>query len=261
MKKQKIFVVRIDLESDKGIREGLPKILELFRKHDVKGSFYLVMGGESNLFEILLNRSPLKSAGERSIRLWSLKEKLRMLLFPKDFVKTNKKILQRILQEGHELGMHGRKHREWTRNLDNVPVKKRLTQMISRYEAYFKQSPKSWSSPGFNINKKVLRELNLAGIKYISDFDRKGNFEGLENIPINLCGKHRMPFIEYWVGQDKTDSEILEIFKKEIKGKKFVSFYLHGMFEGRYKIDLLEKMILELKKQHFVSKKIGENLE
>ncbi len=261
MKKQKTFVIRIDLESDKGIREGVPNLLELFRNHQVKGSFYLVMGGESNLFEILMNRNPMKSAGERSIHLWTLQEKLRMLLFPRDFVKANKKILQRILLEKHELGMHGWKHREWTRNLENVSIKKRLNQMISKYQVYFKQNPKSWSSPGFNVNKEVLLELKRAGIRYISDFDKKGSFEGLENIPLNLCGKNRMPFIEYWVGQGKTDSEILEIFKKEIKGKKFVSFYLHGMFEGRYKIDLLEKMILELKKQHFVSKKIGEDLE
>lgn len=261
MKKQKEFVIRIDLESDKGIKEGLPKLLELFKRHQVKGSFYLVMGGESNLFEMLKNRGELKSAGERSIKLWSLKEKLRMLLFPRDFVKRNKKILRKILQEGHELGIHGWKHREWTRNLDNVPVKRRLNQIISKYNRYFRQNPRSWSSPGFNVNKTVLNELKQAGISYISDFDEFKNYEGLKNIPITLCGKNKMPFIEYWVGQNKTDNEILEIFKKEIKNKKFVSFYLHGMFEGRYKIDLLEKMILELKKQNFVSKKIGENIQ
>ena len=65
-----------------------------------------------------------------------------------------------------------------------------------------------------------------------------------------------MPFIEYWVGEGKSDEEIIEIFRKEIKEKDFVSFYLHGLFEGRFKISLLEKMIKELQKNKFKSQRI-----
>nr|MDA3781162.1 hypothetical protein [Bacteroidales bacterium] len=77
---EKELIIRIDLESQKGISEGLPKLLKLFKKHKVKGSFYLTMGGESNIFEFLKNRGELKTAGERKIKLWSKKDKLRMLL-------------------------------------------------------------------------------------------------------------------------------------------------------------------------------------
>lgn len=254
MKKE--FVIRIDLESQKGIRDGLPRLLKLFKKHNVKGSFYLTMGGESNIFEILKNRGKLKTAGTRNIKLWSFKDKLRMVLMPSDFVSKNKKTLKRILEEDHELGLHGWKHREWTRNLDKVNVKKRLNQMIYRYKRYFGTYPTSWTSPGFNINKSVLLELKNKEITHISDFDKRKDIGGIKNIPITICGKNRMPFIEYWVGEGKTDEEIFEIFKRELRGKNFVSFYLHGMFEGRFKIDLLEKMIIYLSNHKFISKKI-----
>lgn len=254
MKKE--FVIRIDLESQKGIQDGLPKLLRLFKKYKVKGSFYLTMGGESNIFEILRNRGQLKTAGERKIKLWSLKDKVKMVLAPVDFVKKNKKLLMQILNDGHELGLHGWKHREWTRNLNKVDVGKRLDQMIHRYKIYFGTYPKSWTSPGFNINKKVLLELKKNGITHISDFNEKKNIDGIKNIPITICGKNRMPFIEYLVGEGKSDDEIFDIFKKEIKKKSFVSFYIHGMFEGRFKIDLLERMIIYLTAIKFISKKI-----
>jgi len=254
MKKE--FIIRIDLESQRGIREGLPKLLKLFKKYDIRSSFYLTMGGESNIFEILWNRKKLKTSGERKINLWSNKDKLRMLLCPVDFVKNNKILLRKITSNGHELGLHGWKHREWTRNLEKVNIKKRLKQMIFKYKEYFGRNPISWTSPGFNINKKVLEVLGIVGIKYISDFDKKGKVEDIINVPITVCGKDRMPFIEYWVGKGKTDEEIFEIFRKEIDHKNFVSFYLHGMFEGRFKIDLLEKMILELKRQKFNNKRV-----
>ena len=88
----KTFTLRVDLESDKGIKKGVSKLLDLLKKYNIKASFYLTMGGESNISEILKYRSNLKTSGERKVKVWSLKEKIRMVFFPRDFVKGNKKI-------------------------------------------------------------------------------------------------------------------------------------------------------------------------
>jgi len=77
----KTFTLRIDLESDKGIKEGVPRLLDLLKKYNIKASFYISMGGESNIFEILKYRNNLKTSGERKIKVWSLKEKIRMAFF------------------------------------------------------------------------------------------------------------------------------------------------------------------------------------
>ena len=252
----KNFVVRIDLESDRGIREGLPRLLDLFKKHNILGSFYLTMGGESNIFEILENRGPMKGSAKRKIKIWSFWDKLRIVLFPKKFVRRNKDILKRILEEDHELGLHGYKHRVWTRNLGSLDLNFEIKRMVEEYNHIFGVRPISFAAPGFNTNNKVLRILEMEGIRYISDFLGRKNYGKLKNIPIEICGLNRMPFIEYHVGEGKSDKEIINEFKKEIKGKNFVSFYLHGLFEGRFKIDLVEKMILELKKNKFQSKRV-----
>jgi len=122
----KSFTLRVDLESNKGIKKSLPKLLDLLKKYDIKASFYLVMGGESNIFELLRYRKKLTHADERKIKVWRFRDKIRMVLLPKDFVKGNKKILRRILEEGHELGVHGWKHRAWTRGLDKIDVEKHI---------------------------------------------------------------------------------------------------------------------------------------
>jgi len=252
----KSFVIRIDLESSKGIAEGLPKLLKLFKTHDIKVSFYLTMGGESTIFEILKNRGKMESSGQRKIKIWSFWEKVRMVLLPRDFAKKNKKLLCKILEEGHELGLHGYKHRAWTRNLENLDIELEVDKMVARYKKFFGRSPISFTSPGFNINEKVVEVLGKKKITHISDFDKFKTYGALENVPITLRGKDRMPFIEYWVGEGKTDEEIMEIFRNEIKGKDFVSFYLHGLFEGRFKINLLEEMIKELQKNKFKSQRV-----
>ena len=133
----KSFAVRIDLESDKGIVAGLPSLLKLFKKLNIRASFYLTMGGESTVFEILKNRGKMKSSAQRKLKIWSFWEKVRMVLFPRDFAKKNGKILNKILEEGHELGLHGYKHRVWTRNLESLNIGSEINKMAKKYHKLF----------------------------------------------------------------------------------------------------------------------------
>lgn len=256
--KNRTFTLRIDLESDKGIRKGLPKLLDLLKKEGVKASFYLVMGGESNILEILKYNKKMESSAERSIKVWSLLDKLRMVLLPKDFVKANKKILQRILDEGHELGIHGWKHREWTRGLEKIDIKNRINKAIDRYNHLFGQKPISWASPGFNINNNVLDILNDSGIKYISDFEGKKLklFGKIKNIPLTICGDNRTPIIESLVSDNKSDDEIFEMIKKKITDNNLSSFYIHDLFEARFKLELLERIFNFIRDKRIENKRV-----
>ncbi|MFC1710683.1 polysaccharide deacetylase family protein [Nanoarchaeota archaeon] len=252
----KTFTLRVDLESDKGIRLGLPKLLDLLKKYDIKASFYLVMGGESNLFELLKHRGKIK--GERSIKLWSTKDKLRMALLPKDFVVKNKVILKRILDEGHELGLHGWKHREWSRGLEKINVKKRVFQSRKKYIELFGKEPISFASPALKTDENVVSVLHMNKIKFMSDFmgEKVSKYGEIKNIPVTIWGENKMPVIEYLVGKGKKDNEILEIMKKEIEKRDLISFYIHGMFEARFKLTLLEEIFKIIKKKKIKNKRV-----
>jgi len=254
----KTFTLRVDLESDKGIKYGLPRLLDLLREYNIKASFYLVMGGESGLKEIVKYRGKLKSAGERLLKVWSTKEKIRIVLFPKDFVKENLSILKRILKEGHELGLHGWKHREWARGLDKININHRIKIAKQKYKDLFVQNPISFAAPGFETNENVLRILEEEGITHISDFVGKKvkKYGKIKNVPITICGETRMPIIEYLVGKRKNDEEILKEIEKKIKKEKIFSFYIHGLFEARFKLELLEKIFKFVKKEKFQNKRV-----
>ena len=241
---KKTFTLRVDLESDKGIRYGLPRLLDLLKKYGIKASFYLVMGGESNLLEILRYRGGMTSSDERKIKVWSLRDKARMALIPKDFVVGNLNILRRIINEGHELGIHGWKHREWTRGLDSVDIKRTLNKAIIRYRRLFGRNPISFASPGFNINEPVLKALKEKGIEFISDFegDKPRYYHGIKNVPITICGEKRTPIIEYLVSKGKRDKEIVNFIDDRINKKSLASFYIHGLFEARFKLGILEEV-------------------
>ena len=256
--KTKNFTLRIDIESDKGISEGVPKVLNLLKKYNLKASFYITMGGESNFLELLKHKQKIKSSGERGIQIWSLKDKIRMALFPKDFVIRNLKILKRIIDEGHELGLHGWKHREWSRGLEKINIEKTIRRSKIKYFGLFGREPTSWASPGFNINNLVLKVLKKNRIKFISDFSGKTikNYNGIKNVPITITGHNRTPIIEYLVSKRFSDEKIVEYLKKEIKKTSLASIYIHGMFEARFKLNILEEIFKFIQKNKIKSKRI-----
>lgn len=254
----KSFTLRVDLESYKGIKEGIPKLLDLLKKYNIKASFYVSMGGESNISDILKYRDKIRSSSERTIKVWSLKDKIRIVLMPKDFVKENLEVLKRIINEGHELGVHGWKHREWTRGLRKINIEDTIKKSLDKYEKLFDEQPISFSSPGFNINDHVLEILEKNSVKFISDFpgEKVKTYGKIVNIPVTIQGKDRMPIIEDLISQKKNDEEILEIIKKEINKREISSFYIHDLFEARFKLELLEEIFKFINQEKIESKRI-----
>lgn len=247
--KDKYFCLRIDLESSKGIIEGLPKILNILKKMNIKASFYLSMGGESGLIDLLRYRRKLN--GERKVKVFSFFEKVRMVLFPKDFVYENKQVLKRILEEGHELGIHGYKHRIWTRSNDNHKIEKEIEKAVKKYKQIFGKNPKSSAAPAFVINKEIIKALDKNNIKIISDLNGDKPFKirntEITNIPITITGKNNTPIIEYLASNGFSDDEIIDYIILKSKNEKFSSMYIHGLYEGVYKTKLLEGLIKKVK--------------
>ncbi|MBT3866184.1 polysaccharide deacetylase family protein [Candidatus Woesearchaeota archaeon] len=245
------FTLRVDLESQKGISKGLPNLLDLLAKHGIKASFYLTMGGESNIFEILKYRGAVPGAGERSINVFSFMDKLRMAIHPIDFVKKNKSLLKRILKEGHELGIHGWKHRRWTRGLEKIDVDRDVKLAISKYVSLFGKNPDSFCSPAFRTNQRVVDVLDARGIKFVSDFFAKvpavvGGTK-MVNVPVTIKGEMNTPIIEHLVTKGYSDDAIFEYLVENIEKKKFSVMYVHGMYECIEKIDLLDRVFTFVK--------------
>ena len=73
---------------------------------------------------------------------------------------------------------------------------------------------------------------------------------------MTILGQNKIPIIEYLVSIRKSDKEILEIIKKEVSEKKLISFYMHGLFEARFKLNLLEKIFKFIKEQKIKVKRV-----
>jgi len=150
------------------------------------------------------------------------------------------------------------KHREWTRGLGRINIHERVRKSIKKYEELFGRKPESFSAPGFNTNERVLRVLEEEGIKYISDFpgDSVKKFGKITNVPITIKGKNNEPIIEYLVSRGYSEEQIIDIIKDKLGEKPLSSFYIHGMFEARFKLRILEEIFKAIKLKKLKNERI-----
>lgn len=251
----KIFALRIDLDTRKCIRDGLPKLLELLKELDVKASFYVPIGGESNFFEIIENRGGVY---EKGISKLSFFEKVLTVLMPQDFLKKYKKLLMRIIDDGHELGVHGWKHREWTHSLEKLDLNCVFSKIVSGYEKLTSKRPASFAAPGLNTNANVLKALDRFGFLVASDLPGEKPFRPIADgvkfkhvqVPVNIR-KGSLPIIEYYTLQGLSDKDIVKAVCRDISGKNYAVMYGHGTLEGSQKINVLRDILKYVKKQKY----------
>ena len=276
----KIFGLRVDIETEIGIK-AIPNLLDILKKLEMRASFYVIMKPPSLFQYIKYKRVPkIKPVLYLKDEFWEEKiktekekfdlshrysklEKLE-LLFQRNFIKKNLPIFERILNEGHELGLHGLRHYSWNHAIYFVDIKNYIQEAIEYFENYFRFKPRSWASPGFKINKSALIWLDNFGIKVISDLPGNKPFKvkimekelKIVNVPITIVGNNNLPIIEWLELNNIPDSKKIEIIKDEIRKRELSTIYMHGMFECRKKLELLEKILEFVKKNEIIVKRI-----
>lgn len=257
-----VFCLRVDIDTGKGLKKGVPPLLTLLDKYNIPGSFYIPTGGESNILDILRYRGGPSFNQPHKEKL-TFREKLRTVLTPKNFAKENSSILRNVIKN-HELGVHGHKHRHWTRGLEELDVEKELRKMIDTYKSLFGDAPDTFASPGFRTDERVLQALDKHGFKAASDLPGQkpfhpeidGNKARHVQVPITVR-EGSMPPIEAWRVKGLDDETIIERFTKEIEEKPLVSTYIHPSYEATKEQRILEKLLSLVEEKGCDAKTIG----
>ncbi len=248
-----MFALRVDIDSRYGLIHGVPNILAILKDCGIKASFAVVMGGESGLADLLKYRG-----GERGLMGGSkipLTDRMRMAILPVNFAEEQKQVLEIIMKEGHSLGVHGWRHRPWTRALDSIDAMQHVKLATDKYRQLFGKQPAHFVSPGFKVSLKVLEALDENGYEFASDLPGEKPFipqtEGKKfkcvQVPVTLKAEDTSPLTEYYAFQGIADDEIArkiadEVIQMENDGK-LSTMYVHDVFEGSLHPALLRKVL------------------
>ena len=128
--------LRVDVDTRRGLDEGVPRLLELFRHRRVRASFFVTMGPDHS---------------GRAIR---------------------RALLRRIAGEGHEVAPHGWDHVGWQdriHRLDRLAIRADLDLAARAVAAVVGVAPHASAAPGWRPSAVALAVQDDLGFHYASD--------------------------------------------------------------------------------------------
>jgi len=166
--------IRIDVDSARDIAL-VPKLLDLFRLFDIKGTFFVTTGPDRlalNLFKHVADPgSYLKFIRSKPLRYRF--QSFNGILRNVRVEAACPAALLRVAEERHELGLHGYDHYTWMNqlpNMDETTIKGLISRGLKTLTAATATSIVSFASPGFTVTSALLRAIDSFGFNYSSDF-------------------------------------------------------------------------------------------
>jgi len=231
--------ISIHVDGYYGLTRGVENLLRLFDKYGIKASFFINMGREANILELLKHRSKgLKKEDKGIVKRYSKGQLMKMSLLSRKLGHGNCKIIRKIISKGHEVNPHSWSHLKWSKNFQKMDSKKEIKKMKQSFIKCTGKSPKGFAPPTWKINDFLLEELKKQGFEYVGvNKGKKQTKKGILIIPLSFSKN-----IEELLNEGKRREEIISIYKKELK-KKYVNLYFHADFEGLRGIRIFEEVL------------------
>jgi undecaprenyl phosphate-alpha-L-ara4FN deformylase len=168
--------LRVDVDTRRGLDEGVPRLLELFRRLGVRASFFVTMGPDHSGRAIRRAMRPsflAKMWRTNPFKLYGLRTLLSGTLVPARLVGAGAPaLLRQIADEGHEVAPHGWDHVGWQdriHRLDHVAIRADLDLAARSFLAAVGVAPSASAAPGWRTSPVALKVQDGLGFLYASD--------------------------------------------------------------------------------------------
>lgn len=168
--------LRVDVDTHDGMRDGVPRLLDVMAEQGVKATFYFAMGPDRSGLAVLNALRPgflrkMTRTGAASVYGW--RTVLSGTLLPARPIGTAfPEIARRTRDEGHETGVHAWDHRQWQDRLFRFPPEKTAAELNKGFRAYreiYGEAPCTYAAPAWLSNDDALLHEETYGLAYASD--------------------------------------------------------------------------------------------
>ena len=171
-----LLALKIDVDTLRGTREGVPGLVELLRRHDAGATFLFSLGPDHTGRAIKrVFRPGFVSKVQRTsvIEHYGVKTLLYGTLLPgPDIGKRAGEVMRRVRDEGFEVGIHCWDHVKWQDGVaaaDADWTETQLTLACERFTEVFGSEPRTHGAAGWQMNVHALRLTQMLGFDYCSD--------------------------------------------------------------------------------------------
>jgi undecaprenyl phosphate-alpha-L-ara4FN deformylase len=168
--------LRVDVDTFRGTRLGVPNICRLLDKHSIKATFFFSVGPDNmgrHLWRLVRPTFLWKMLRTKAANLYGWDILLKGTLWPGPMIGTRLKgIIRATADAGHEVGLHAWDHYSWQAHIDNMDssaVYNSLKKGVTLLTQILGKSPDCSAVPGWKCNDLVLKEKSKFPFRYNSD--------------------------------------------------------------------------------------------
>lgn len=170
------LALKIDVDTYRGTREGVPNLLRLLDKHKTSATFLFSLGPDhtGRALKRVFRPGFLSKVSRTSVvSHYGVKTLLYGVLLPgPDIGRRCADILRSVRAAGHEVGIHTWDHIRWQDGVEHANAEWTQHQMqlaVERFQEVFQQPARTHGAAGWQMNDVAVALTEKLGFDYSSD--------------------------------------------------------------------------------------------
>jgi len=252
------------------MRDGVPRLLEIFRTHNVHATFYFAMGPDRSglaVFNLLKPGFLKKMRSSGAAKIYSRRTMLSGTLLPSRPIGTAfPDLIRRTIEEGHEAGVHAWDHRKWQDRLlkfSPAQIVQELDRGYLAFQSAAGEKPRTFAAPAWLSRNESLLHEDKFGLKYASDCRGREPF-----LPVIGRKTLRTPQVPATLATldealGRTHADAASFFADSLRAAApgvFPVFTLHAELEGGPYADHFSRFLENAKSQGIRCAPLGDVL-
>ncbi len=171
-----VLTLKIDVDTYRGTREGVPNLVRLLQRHNANASFLFSLGPDHTGWALRRAFRPgffQKVSRTSVVEHYGVKTLMYGVLLPApDIGRDCVAEMRAVRDAGFECGIHTWDHVVWQDNVrqrDAAWTRNQMQLSFDRFTAIFGTAPKTHGAAGWQMNDAAFSQLDAFGIAYASD--------------------------------------------------------------------------------------------
>lgn len=244
--------LRVDVDTFRGTREGVPRLLETLARHGVTATFFFTVGPDNmgrHLKRLLRPSFVAKMLRSHAASLYGWDILLAGTLWPGRRIGARLgPIIRAASEAGHEIGLHAWDHYRWQTYAPRMSVAELHAELERGRDTLGEllgRAPECSAAAGWICNERVLEAKDALGFAYNSDCRGRSAFRPTADgrrfapqVPTT------MPTYDEMIGRDGTDdANYNERLLAHVRADGLNVLAVHAEVEGIARADLFDRFL------------------
>jgi peptidoglycan/xylan/chitin deacetylase (PgdA/CDA1 family) len=256
------LALKIDVDTYRGTREGVPKLVDILQRHGAGATFLFSLGPDhtGRAIKRALRPGFMQKVGRTSVvSHYGVRTLLYGTLLPgPDIGRRCADTLRRVRDAGFEVGIHTWDHVKWQDGVASADATWTTWQMslaMQRFREVFGEAPAVHGAAGWQMNVHAYRATQSLGFAYASDTRGAHPFVPVVRAEIVACPQFptTLPTLDEMVGLNGvTEGNVAEaLLEKTAADRRDHVFTLHAELEGMKLLPAFERLLEGWKAQGY----------